>query len=159
MRGAAKFVCDVAATQKFWGEAVPRGSLDPSQRERGARSGPGGGTLVASATREGGRFEARRCDRRWYRRLRFRSGFRSTSKLAMTGRRATTLLALLLLPALLASALGGPWPAAGTQLPVPFTETAATEGCHCWAQGTECRCFGDSVHQVPARLADQVEKL
>ncbi|KAH7983948.1 hypothetical protein HPB52_015719 [Rhipicephalus sanguineus] len=80
----------------------------------------------------------------------------------MTGWRATTLLALLLLrqlSALLVSALASPWPAAGTQLPVPFTETAATEGCHCWAQGTECRCFGDSVHEVPVRLADQVEKL
>lgn len=68
----------------------------------------------------------------------------------MTGRRAGAPLLLLLL---LATA------AAGTHLPVPFTETAASEGCHCWAQGTECRCFGDSVRQVPAQLADHVEKL
>ncbi|XP_077502694.1 leucine-rich repeat-containing G protein-coupled receptor 1 [Amblyomma americanum] len=76
----------------------------------------------------------------------------------MEGRRATRLLALLVL-VVLASAVGGPLSAAGTQLPVPFTETAAAEGCRCWAQGTECRCFGDSVREVPAQLTDRVEKL
>lgn len=49
--------------------------------------------------------------------------------------------------------------AAGGHFPVPFSETAGIEGCHCWAQGTDCRCFGDSVLQIPADLGDRVEKL
>ncbi|XP_064485780.1 lutropin-choriogonadotropic hormone receptor-like [Ornithodoros turicata] len=52
-------------------------------------------------------------------------------------------------------------PSAATdeELPVPFSESAAIEGCQCWAHGSDCRCFGDTITEIPQDLGDHVEKL
>ncbi|EEC05682.1 hypothetical protein IscW_ISCW018053 [Ixodes scapularis] len=47
----------------------------------------------------------------------------------------------------------------GARFPVPFGESTSVNGCYCWSDGTECRCFGDDVVEVPANFGNHVEKL
>ncbi|KAH7980361.1 hypothetical protein HPB49_015308 [Dermacentor silvarum] len=74
MRGAAKFVCDVAATQEVLGGGGAARLSRPESARKGCAQRARRRDTCCERDEGRGAFEARRCDRRWYRRLRFRSG-------------------------------------------------------------------------------------